>query len=326
MRICVFGAGAVGGHAAGRLAQGGAEVSVVARGPHLAAIRERGLEVRAPEGTFRVSVAASEDPAELGPQDAVLVTLKAPSLPGAAASIRPLLGPDTAVAFALNGIPWWYFYKEGGPHDGRRLDRLDPGGTVWDTIGPERVIGGVINSACTVIEPGVIQVANANGRITFGEPDGTVSPRAEAIAAALRAGGMGSEAVPDIRARIWGKLVLNIGSGPMGVLTGLPGRHVFAEAACRDALRHIVAEIAAVAAAMGCPVKTDPEAQIANSQKLMHTASIVQDLQLGRPMEIDAIFAQPLELARLAGVPTPTLDLLVALAQLRARAAGLYSS
>ena len=136
---------------------------------------------------------------------------------------------------------------------------------------------------------------------------------------------MGSEAVPDIRTRIWGKLMLNISSGPMGVLTGLPGRTLFAEEACRDALRHIVAEIVAVAAAMGCPIKADPEAQIANSQKLMHTASIVQDLHLGRPMEVDAIFAQPLDLARLVGVPTPTLDLLVTLAQLRARAAGLYS-
>ena len=325
MRICVFGAGAVGGHAAGRLARGGATVSVVARGPHLAAIKARGLEIRAPDGAFRVDVAASGDAAELGPQDAVFVTLKAPSLPGAAASIRALLGPDTAVVFALNGIPWWYFYKEGGPHDGRRIDRLDPGGTIWDTIGPHRAIGGVINSACTVIEPGVIRVANANGRITLGEPDGTVSPRAETIAAALRAGGMGSEAVPDIRSRIWGKLVLNIGSGPMGVLTGLPGHQVLAEAPCQDALRGMVAEVAAVAAAMGCPIATDADAQIANSQKLMHTASIVQDLQLGRPMEIDAIFAQPVELARLAGVATPTLDLLVTLAQLRARAAGLYS-
>ena len=325
MRICVFGAGAVGGHAAGRLAQGGAEVSVVARGPHLAAMQARGLEVRAPDGTFRVKVAASDDPATLGPQDAVLVTLKAPSLPDAAASLKPLLGRDTAIVFAMNGIPWWYFYKEGGPHDGKRLDRLDPGGTIWDTLGPERAIGGVINSACTVIEPGVIQVANANGRLIVGEPDGTVSPRAEAVAAALRAGGMGSEAVPDIRTRIWGKLLLNVSSGPMGVLTGLPGRVLFAEEACCTALRSIAAEIVAIATAMGCPIKADPEAQIASSRKLMHTPSIVQDLQLGRPMEIDAIFAQPLELARLAGVPTPTLDLLVTLAQLRARAAGLYA-
>ncbi len=326
MKICVFGAGAVGGHVAGRLAQGGAEVSVVARGPHLAAVQAHGLEIRAPDAQFRAAVTATDNPAELGPQDAVIVTLKAPSLPGAAASLRPLLGPDTAVVFALNGIPWWYFYKEGSAHDGRRLDRLDPGGAVWDAIGPQRVIGGVINSSCTVVEPGVIQVASSNNRITLGKPDGTVSPRAEAIAAALRAGGMGSEAVADIRTRIWGKLVQNIGSGPMGVLTGLPGRVILTEAPCRDALRRVVAETAAVAAAMGCPVTTDPEAQIANSVKLAHTPSIVQDLHLGRPMEIDAMYTQLLDFARLTGVATPTLDLLLTLAQLRAKMAGLYSS
>lgn len=325
MKICVFGAGAVGGHAAGRLARGGADVSVVARGPHLAAMQARGLEVRAPDGTFHAAVTASDDPAALGLQDAVLVTLKAPSLPAVAASIRPLLGPHTTVVFALNGIPWWYFYQEGGPHDGRRLERLDPGGAIWDAVGPERVLGGVIHSACTVVEPGVIQVANANGRITLGEPDGTLSKRAEAIAAALRAGGMGSESVTDIRTRIWAKLVLNLGSGPMGVLTDAPARVLFAEAACCDALRRLVAEVAAVALAMGCPIQADAEAQIANSRTLVHTSSIVQDLQLGRPMEVDGIFAQPVELARLMGVPTPTLDLLVTLAQLRARSAGLYA-
>ena len=324
MKICVFGAGAVGGHAAARLARGGADVSVIARGAHLAAMQANGIEVRAPEETFHASVTASEDPAQLGPQDAVFVTLKAPALPAMAAVIAPLLGPETAVVFAMNGIPWWYFYQEGGPHDGRRMERLDPGGAVWQAVGPERTIGAVVNSACTVVEPGVIQVANANGRINVGEPGGSVSPRAQAIAAALRAGGLGSEAVPDIRRAIWAKLMLNLGSGPMGVLTQSPGSAVFQEAACCDALRRIAAELTELADAMGCPVTANPEAQIANSLKLNHTASIVQDLTLGRPMEIEAIFAAPLELARLVDVQTPTLDLLVALAKVRGRSAGLY--
>jgi 2-dehydropantoate 2-reductase len=324
VKVCVFGAGAVGGHIAGRLAKGGAEVSVVARGPNLAAMQAGGIEVRAPDATFRVPVAASDDPARLGPQDAVIVTLKAPALPAMAATIAPLLGPDTAVVFAMNGIPWWYFHQEGGPHDGRRLDRIDPGGAVWRAVGPQRAIGGVVNSACTVIEPGVVFVANANGRITIGEPDGTISARAQAIAAALVAGGLHSEAVADIRRRVWTKLAVNIGSGPMGVLTQSPASAVFTDPVCCDALRRIAAEIGAVAAAMGCPIKPDAEAQIANSQRMRHTSSIVQDLQLGRPMEVEAIFAAPLELARLSGVATPTLDLLVALAKLRAQAAGLY--
>ena len=324
MKICVFGAGAVGGHVAGRLARGGAQVSVVARGPHLRAMQERGIEVRAPDATFRVPVTASADPAELGPQDAIFVTLKAPALPEFAASVGPLLGPDTTVAFAMNGIPWWYFHKEGGPHEGRRLERIDPADAVWNAVGPERSIGGVVYSACTVVEPGVISVATARNQLILGEPDGVVSARVEAMAAALRAGGMGGEAVADIRSRLWTKLILNLGSGPMGVLTQSAAAALYADEVCCDAVRRVVAEVEAIAAAYGCPVKGDAEAQIANGRSLRHTASIVQDLQLGRKMEVEAIFAAPLELARLAGVATPTLDLLVALAKIRAREAGLY--
>ena len=324
MRICVFGAGAVGGHVAARLAKGGAAVSVIARGPHLAAMQARGLEVRSPGDHFHAAVTASADPASLGEQDAVFVTLKAPALPAMAAAIAPLLGPETAVVFAMNGIPWWYFHKEGGPHDGRQLDRIDPGGAVWRSVGPERAIGGVIHSACTVVEPGVIQVANAASRLVLGEPDGTLSPRVQALADALRAGGMGSEAVPDIRNRVWAKLMVNLGSGPMGVLTQSPSSAVFQEPACRDALRRLAAELTALAHAMGCPVQADPEAQIAAGGRLQHISSIVQSLQLGRPMEIDGQFAAPLDLARLVGVEMPTLELLVALSKVRARAAGLY--
>ncbi len=324
MKICVFGAGAVGGHVAARLAKGGAEVSVVARGAHLAAMQANGLEVRTPGEHFHATVTASADPAALGVQDCVIVTLKAPALPAMAATIAPLLGPETAVVFAMNGIPWWYFHKEGGPHDGYQLDRIDPDGAVWRSVGPERAIGGVVNSACTVVEPGVIQVANTSSRLTLGEPDGTLSPRVQALAEALRAGGMGSEAVPDIRNRIWTKLMINLGSGPMGVLTQAPSSALFEEPACRDALRRVGAELTALAAAMGCPVQADPEAQIAAAGRLQHVSSIVQDLQLGRPMEIDGMFAAPLDLARLVGVPMPTLDLLVALAKVRARSAGLY--
>lgn len=324
MRVCVFGAGAVGGHLAVRLARGGADVSVVARGAQLAAIQARGVRVQTPVGQLQSPVRASEHPAELGEQDAVIVTLKAPALPLFAERVAPLLGRDTSVVFAMNGIPWWYFHKEGGPHDGRRMDRIDPGGAVWRAVGPERAVGGVVYSSCTVAEPGVIRVANDRNRLVLGEPDGSLSTRAGAVAALLRAGGMDGTVAPDIRNQVWAKLMLNLGGGPMMVLTEAPGSALFQEAACRDALRAVTAELSAVAVAMGCTVAVDPEAQIAGAMRLQHTSSIVQDLQLGRPMEVDAIFTAPLELARLAGVPTPTLDLLVALAQLRARSAGLY--
>lgn len=324
MKICVFGAGAVGGHVAARLARGGADVSVVARGANLAAIQARGLTVRAPDATFDARVTASDDPAVLGPQDAVIVTLKAPALPSLARGIGPLLGPDTPVVFAMNGIPWWYFHAEGGPHDGMRLDRLDPGGTVWGAVGPQRAVGGVVNSACTVVEPGVISVANANSRLNIGEPDGTISRRCQAVADAMQAGGLFSDVVPDIRDAIWTKLFVNIASGPLAVLAASAVADVFAEEACCDAARQIAAEITAVAAAMGSKAVAKPDLQIASGRKLQHKPSIVQDLLAGRPMEVDAIYGVPLEMARMAGVATPVLDLLVSLVKLRARAAGLY--
>ena len=325
VKVCVFGAGAIGGHIAGRLAKGGAEVSVVARGAHLDAIRARGLRVLAPDGTIDARVQASADPAELGPQDAVIVTVKAPALPSVAAGIAPLLRPDTPVAFVMNGIPWWYFHAHGGPHDGRRLPKLDPGDALWRAAGPERAIGGVVYSACTVTAPGEIHVESARNRIVLGEPDGSASPRAEALAGALRAGGLVMEVSGRIRDVVWAKLLLNLGSGPLGVLTGCAPNRFYAEEACRDATRQILAEGAAIAAAMGCPVHPDAGGQVRNARKSSHKTSILQDLELGRPMEIDALYGVPLDLARMTGVPTPLLDLLVAMTKARAREAGLYA-
>nr|MCU0984617.1 2-dehydropantoate 2-reductase [Acetobacteraceae bacterium] len=188
MRIAVFGAGAIGGHVAFRLARGGADVSVVARGAQGQAIAAKGIRVITPELDEARRVACSADPAALGKQDAVIVTTKATALAEVARAIPPLLGPDTPVAYVMNGIPWWYFHEEGGPHAGTRLDALDPGGALWDGVGIGRAIGGVVYSACTVIEPGVVRVAQAKSRVILGEPDGTLSPRAKAIAAALEAG------------------------------------------------------------------------------------------------------------------------------------------
>lgn len=324
MRVCVYGAGAVGGHIAGRLARGGAQVSVIARGAHLAAMAAHGLEVRTDQGAFHAAVTASADPAELGPQDAVIVAVKAPSLPAVAAGIAPLLGPETPVVFAMNGIPWWYFHGAGGALEGRRLPRIDPGGRVWDAVGPARAIGGVVYSGCTVIAPGVVEVTGYRSRLVFGEPDGRMTARVQALAAAVSAGGLPTEATARIRDVIWTKLANNLGSGPMGVLTQSAGQQMFADPALCAALHQIAAEVATVAAAMGCPITPDPAGQIAGSLRARHVSSVVQDLMLGRPMEIEAIFRTPLELARLVQVPTPVLDLVVGLAAMRARAAGLY--
>jgi 2-dehydropantoate 2-reductase len=325
MKVCVYGAGAVGGHIAGRLARGGAKVSVIARGPHLAAMAARGLQIRSEEGDFLAEVTASADPAALGVQDAVVVAVKAPSLPDIAAGIGPLLGPGTPVVFAMNGIPWWYFHGVGGTFEGRRLPRIDPGDAVWHAVGPDRAIGGVVYSGCTVVEPGVVAVTGHRSRLVLGEPDGQITDRVQSLADIITAGGMQCDVSPRIRDVIWAKLANNLGSGPMGVLTQSASQTIFTDPAARQAVHQISAEVAAIAAAMGCPINPKPEGQIANALKSQHVASIVQDLLLGRPMEIDAVFRTPLELARLVGVATPVLDLLIGLAAVRAQAAGLYS-
>lgn len=323
MRICVFGAGAVGGYLAGYLAKGGADVSVVARGAHLAAIRTNGLTVETPDSSINVRLAASDDPAELGPQDAIIVTVKAPSLPMVAATIAPLLGADTSVAFPMNGIPWWYFY----PHDERRLPRLDPNDALWNTVGPQRAIGGIFWPACSVPAPGVVRLLTGAGRGTvFGEPDGSTTPRIEALAAAFRAADLPVTIAPNIRELIWQKLAFNLSAGPMCVLTQSPVRATHEESALIECSRRMVAEAEAIADAMGYQLGIDIERVVATNTQLAHRPSILQDLEAGRPMEIDALYSVPLDMARMMGVPTPTLDLLVAMIKVKARATGLYGA
>jgi 2-dehydropantoate 2-reductase len=327
MRICVFGAGSVGGYLAGFLAQGGAEVSVVARGAHLAAIRADGLRVETPEGSVTAQLPASDVPRDLGPQDAVIVTVKAPSLPLVAGTIAPLLQRDTMVAFVMNGIPWWYFHRHGGALDGRRLLHLDPDEALWRAVGPERAIGGIFWPACSTPAPGVVRLLTGAGRGTvFGEPDGSTSPRITALADAFRAAQLPVTVADNIRTLIWQKLAFNLSAGPMCVLTETPVAATHTEPALIACSRRMVAEADAVGRAMGIALDLDLDQIVAINTQLQHRPSILQDLQAGRPMEIDALYSMPLEMARLAGVPTPTLDLLVSLIKVKARARGLYAT
>ena len=322
MRICVFGAGSVGGYLAGYLAKGGVEVSVVARGAHLAAIRANGLTVETPDSAITVKLPASDNPADLGTQDAVIVAVKAPALPSVAATIAPLLGPETPVAFLMNGIPWWYFHAHGGPFDNRRLPRLDPGDALWSTVTPHRAIGGIFWPACSVPAPGVVRLLTGAGRGTvFGEPDGSTTPRIEALADAFRAADLPVTVAPDIRQLIWQKLAFNLSAGPMCVLTQSPVRATHEEPALIDCSRRMLAEAEAIALAMGYRLDIDAERVVATNRQLAHRPSILQDLEAGRPMEIDALYTVPLEMARLMNVAAPTLDLLVAMIKVRARAA-----
>jgi 2-dehydropantoate 2-reductase len=325
MRICVFGAGSVGGYLAGFLAKGGADVSVVARGAHLAAIRANGLTVETPDGAINVKLPASDDPGELGLQDAVLVTVKAPALNTVAARIAPLLGSDTSVAFPMNGIPWWYFHAHGGPLDGHRLARLDPGDALWNTVGPQRAIGGIFWPACSVPAPGVVRLLTGAGRGTvFGEPDGSTTPRIAALADAFRAADLPVTIAGNIRELIWQKLAFNLSAGPMCVLTQSAVRATHEEAALIACSRCMLAEAEAIALAMGYRLEIDAERVVATNTQLAHRPSILQDLEAGRPMEIDALYSVPLDLARMVGVATPMLDLLVGMIKSKARALGLY--
>ncbi|NGM19298.1 2-dehydropantoate 2-reductase [Roseomonas stagni] len=323
MRICVFGAGAIGGHLAARLARGGAEVSVVARGAHLAAMQANGLTVHAHDGTHVVPVRASADPADLGPQDAVVVTVKAPALPAVAAGIGPLLGPETPVAFVMNGIPWWYFLAGEVPHAGLRLTEIDPDGVLERRIGIGRTIGGVVYSATEVVAPGVVRSEHGNIRVIVGEPDGRISDRAKALSAVLEAGGMPSPVTPTIRTSVWTKLLGNLSSGPICTLTRRGVRDSLSDPALRAMARTIAEEGRGIAASLGISI---PDADIDRvaASNMQHKPSILQDLELRRPMEIDALFGVPLKLAALTGASAPNLSLLVALVKQAARGEGLY--
>ena len=324
MKICVYGAGAIGGHLAARLHRAGADVSVIARGPHLHAIQARGLEVHAVDGVHHAKVQASADAADLGPQDAVFVTVKAPALPSVAATIAPLLGADTPVAFVMNGIPWWYFDHLPGPLQGRSLPRIDIDDALRRALGPNRAIGGVVYSASAVTDPGVIHVEQPKSRFILGEPDGTLSERVRTLAGLITAGGISGEATQSIRTEIWNKLISNLAGGTLAVLTAAAPKHAHQEPALQQAALRMMEEATTIAQALGANPHTDHETRIANQRGMDHKPSILQDLELGRPMEIDGIFDAPLALAHIAGVQAPTLELLVALCKVRARSAGLY--
>lgn len=328
MRICVFGAGAVGGHFAVKLAAAGHEVSVVARGAHLDAIRRNGLVLKTGGQQIKAPVRASDEPAELGVQDVVISTLKANGLPALAAGIGPLLGPQSAVVFAQNGIPWWYGH---GLAASRRrppdLSRLDPGGALARSVGVERALGGVIFSANTVVEPGVIEnTTPQNNSLTVGEPDDTLSPRVSALRAALEGAGIGSKPVGDIRHTIWSKLLRNLSFSTLCLLTGHALDVLSKDRALMETTSRLMDEGLAIAAAHGVTISmTPPERLPPTGVAGRHKPSILQDYERGRPMELEAMVMAPVAFGRVAGIATPTLDVVAALAARQAADKGLYT-
>jgi 2-dehydropantoate 2-reductase len=325
MKICIFGAGAIGGYMGAKLAMAGADVSLVARGPHLAAMQENGLTLIEDGERKTVAVTASDDPAKLGPQDYVIITLKAHSVPGVVDAMQPLFGPDTTVVMGVNGVPWWYFYNLEGAHTGRRLETVDPGGKQWDGIGPERVLGCVVYPAADVPEPGVIQHIEGN-RFSLGEPDGSKSDRALALSKALGAVGLKAPVRPKIRDEIWVKLWGNLSFNPISALTHATLDVLCTDEGTREVARNMMLEAQAIAEKLGVKFPIDVDRRIKGGAEVgAHRTSMLQDLDKGRPMEIDALVASVQELGRIVEVPTPTIDTVLALVRLRGRVAGCYS-
>jgi 2-dehydropantoate 2-reductase len=322
MRICIFGAGAVGSHFAVRLALAGHDISCVMRGPHLAAVQARGLTLRVAGAVFSAKVNASDDPAALGPQDVVISTLKANSLDSLVTGLPPLLRDDTAVVFAQNGIPWWY--DIGLPADQPRppdLGFLDPGGKLRAMVSKDRIIGGVIFSANEIVEPGVvINLTPDRNMLLVGECDDRASERIQRLRAVFEQASIASAPVAHIRETIWSKLLTNMSMSVLCLMTGQTARAVRDDPALRDVVPRLLDEANATGQC-GFPgvkrvTRTGPAPD--------HKPSILQDFERGRPMEIDTLVRAPAAFARAAGVSTPMLDLLAGLAIQKARDKGLY--
>jgi 2-dehydropantoate 2-reductase len=326
MKFCIYGAGAIGGFLAVELALSGQDVCVIARGAHLTAIQERGLALQI-NGRVKIArVRAESDPRMFGTQDVVICALKAHQAFESAAEFSPLLGQDTCVVTAMNGIPWWYFYKSGGRHEGRYLDSVDPGGRQWNCIGPQRAIGCVVEPACEVVEPGVIAHHQFN-RFILGEPDGTQSSRLVQLSAAMAAAGFDAPVRDNIRWNIWLKLWGNVCFNPISALTGATLGRMTGDADLRALCKTMMLETQAVNEALDVRIPSEMmDRRLAGAAAAAdHKMSMLQDLERGRSLEIDALVGVVQELGRLTAVKTPIVDAVLALIKERARAAGLYS-
>jgi len=322
MRICIFGAGAVGSHFAVRLADAGHDVSCVMRGPHLAAVKAKGLTLRVGDKETHAKVSASDDPATLGPQDLVISTLKATGVASLASGLKPLLGADTPVVFAQNGIPWWYdIGLRAGQPVPPDLSFLDPGGALRAAIPKERIIGGVIYSSNEVIEPGVVtNLSPDRNMLVIGECDDRASERIGKLRALLEAAKITSAPTAQIRETIWSKLLTNMSMSVLCVLTGQTARGVRDE----PALQHVIPRLLDEANAVGQSCIPAVKRLSRSGPAPEHKPSILQDYELGRAMEIDVLVRAPAAFARAAGLSTPMLDLIGGLIIQRARDKGPY--
>ena len=323
MKICIFGAGAIGGYMGVKLAQIGTDVSLVARGPHLEAMKKNGLRLIEGESDLTVPVEASENPEDLGFQDYLIITLKAHSVPSIVEKVRPLVNEKTTIVSGVNGIPWWYFHKIGGEFEGAKLASVDPGNVQWESFGPSKVLGCVVYPAAEVLEPGVIKHIEGN-RFSLGEPDGSKSDRALKLSKVLTEAGLKAPVRPKLRDEIWLKLWGNLSFNPISALTHATLDVLCTDIGTREVARKMMLEAQSIAEKLGVKFPIDVERRIDGGASVgAHRTSMLQDLEQGRPMEIDALVTSVQELGHITKTPTPVIDIVLSLIKLRAKSANL---
>ncbi|MEY2800622.1 MAG: putative 2-dehydropantoate 2-reductase [Pseudomonadota bacterium] len=323
MKVCIYGAGAIGGWIGARLARQGAQVSAVARGATLVALKDKGLRLELKGEHIAVPVQASEHAADLGSQDLVVVAVKAPAMAAVAAGIGPLLGPDTVVLTAMNGVPWWFF--EGfGARAGTRLQAVDPEGAIARAIPARHIVGGVVHASCALEGPGHVRHHFGNGLIV-GEPSGQATPRAQSLVDTLQAAGFDATLSAQIQKDVWYKLWGNMTVNPVSAITGATTDRILDDPLVRGFISQVMLEAREIGARIGIPIAQEPEDRHAVTRKLgAFKTSMLQDVEAGRAVELDALVTAVQEIGRLTGVPTPTTDILLGLARLHARQRGLY--
>jgi 2-dehydropantoate 2-reductase len=325
VKVCIYGAGAIGGYlAAGLSGVDGVELSLVARGPHLAAIRSSGLKLRIDGGERICRPTATSDPRELGAQDYVIVCLKAHQAWQVADQMAPLLGPDTAVVTGQNGVPWWYTHGLDARFGDARLRSVDPQDRQWTTIGPQRAIGCVVYPATEIVEPGVVRHIYGD-KFALGEPDGSISPRSMRLSALLQSAGFEAPVLQDIRSEIWLKLWGNLCFNPISALTRATLDVVATEPSLRSLSIHMMTEAQEIATRFGATFRVDITRRVDGAARVgAHRTSMLQDLENGRPLEIDALLTSVQEMGRLVGVDTPYIDMVLGLVQQLGRSLNIY--
>ncbi|TFZ06695.1 2-dehydropantoate 2-reductase [Ramlibacter henchirensis] len=324
MKVCIYGAGAIGGWIGVKLARAGCEVSVVARGATLEAVQLHGLRLEENGKVDAVPARASATPAELGEQDLVVVAVKAPSMPDVALAIGPLLGPRTVVLTAMNGVPWWFFEGFGGRFAGTRLKAVDPEGVIAAAIPPRHIVGCVVHASCLVKSPGLVQHHFGN-KLIVGEPSGEKTARVRELAALLEKGGHEVVISEQIQKDAWYKLWGNMTVNPVSAFTGATTDLILNDDLVRGFISSVMLEAREIGARIGIPIDQSPEDRHQVTRRLgAFKTSMLQDVEAGKPVEIDALVTVVRELGELTGVPTPYTDVLLGLSRLHARVRGLY--